>query len=201
MPVPCCPHGTLPEALVPGQPVLPARWPSSIDSCSGIGNSKLSPVDKETHLVISDDTQSTGRLVTICPAPDQRALQAVSSPLWYSVSPPAAMPHPPWPAFWTPADSALLEKPRSLSMPVPQRTFSNSLGALSSSWPLHPLPSTLSLLCTTQCFPGIPQQASGCGRPCPKPLVLVAVSLPGRRTVSILRAGLSSSRERNHLGQ
>lgn len=80
------------EENVPGQPALPARWPSSIDSCSGIGNSKLSPVDKETHLVISDDAVSAEKdkrraKQAVCPAPDERAPHAVSSPLWYSASP------------------------------------------------------------------------------------------------------------------
>lgn len=42
-----------PGQHVPVRPVLPARWPSCMDSCS-----KLSPVNRETHPVVSDDTEA-----------------------------------------------------------------------------------------------------------------------------------------------
>lgn len=103
------------EKNVPGQPALPARWPSSIDSCSGIGNSKLSPVDKETHLVISDDTVSAEKDKRRANRPSVQRLTK-GPPMLFPVlsdtqQAPPPITHPLWPATWTPADSALSGKP------------------------------------------------------------------------------------------
>lgn len=67
---------SVPGQCVPARPVLPARWPSSMDSCS-----KLNAVEEETTCQSSQMSQrlrerGTGRPVAVGPAPDQRPLHA-----------------------------------------------------------------------------------------------------------------------------
>lgn len=84
---------SVPSPCIPARHVLPARWLSSM-----VSYSKLNPVDKETTCQSSQMSQrlresGTGRPVTMCPAPNQRLLQAAaSSAPWHSGGP---LPQPP----------------------------------------------------------------------------------------------------------
>lgn len=102
-------------------------------------------------------------------------------------------PHPPTtpgtgPASSTLAGCAVCGKPWSHPSPVPQRPFSNRLGAWDS-------PSSFAILffyniffpiCTTQHSPRSPQQTPCWEGHCPKPTILVTVCLSANRILPVL---------------